>query len=252
MTPFLTLESLRRIVSGCRSDLKQVRLINGQAQEKIKAAFDRERYTIDFSNRQVSKLRQEAKEAADAYLAAEKTFPQLLLVNEQSDAWSVSAYLNRAASVSDPGLLGGSEGASLRTIVALLRTQNALLSTARMTTASLAEAGEAALERNEFQSLGVIFAELQYRSAKDDTDSLARTTKVQIEQFVLPDVEEAQSLISEASRLRSAIDSTMRAISASTPDVEAQRERFATIQAEAQGDKAKMRELIAGDRQSAA
>lgn len=252
MSPFVTLESLKKTVSGARADLKEVRKINAHLQEQTKAAFDRERFTIDYSRRTVTALREEASEGAKLYLEAERTFANLISVSEQQDHWNVSAYLRRASAVSDPGALGGgSDSASLRTIVSLLRVQNAQQATQRMSTASLGEAAASALARSEWQTLGVVFSEIIFRSQRDDNDSVARVLVAQIGNFTIPDLVEAKSLIVEGGQIQSHLDYTLRSIREGTADVGLQMERLSEIQRAANGDKALMRAEIQRDREEA-
>lgn len=255
MSPFLPLESLKKIISSCTSDLRQVRLINSQLQQKVKEVRNREGYRVDYVNREVAKLTAEAKEGAALYLEAEKTLQNLTTVSEQSDSWSVSAYLARASAVPSPALLSSQDPSStvtlLKTLVALQRVTNALMSSQRMHTQALVEAAQAALNGQDWGTLGTIFNELTYRVDKGG-DAMAAGVKGQIESATVPDVKEAQSLITEGAELRSLVDFTLRSITNGEEDLGLQLERFAQVKKEQNGNKPGMRKQIEDDRQAAA
>jgi hypothetical protein len=255
-SPFIPLETLKKTIAGCRADLKQIRGINTQLQTKIAAQKNRSQYRDEFIQREVLKLQEEARESAALFIEKEQTVPHLNAVSEQSDHWSIGAYLNRAAAVPEPFMLGFEDGKNavnlLRATVALLRTQNALMAMQRMTTKTLAELASSALERSDWPSLGVAFTELTYRGDRDDSDMTARTVKVQLEHATIPEIQEATNLISEGAEIKSLLDYTLRSISEGTKDIGLRFERYAQIQRENNGDKQAMRDEIERDRKASA
>jgi hypothetical protein len=212
MATFRSVENMRKVVSSGKSDLRQLRGINDKLQAQLGAINKPAQYSTEYIRAESARLRAEAKELSRAYLAGEKTMEQLADVKAQAAQWTPERFL--ASQAND----------TVNDTNALLKKNNLLLTTQRMTTARLADLAQAASDKGDFATLGTIHSEAEYR--KQQGDEAAGVLLVGIASVQIPALAEAKTLAGEAAMLADYVSFTVKAIETGSPDLGAQNERW--------------------------